>query len=72
MSGFYLIPDWPLPATVNMAIGFMGVAVFVFVNIRPLIRLIRPLIRLIRPQIRLIKPQIRLNRPQIRLIRQPI
>ena len=36
------------PATVNMAIGFVGVAVFLFVNIIPLIRLITPLNRLIR------------------------
>ena len=61
------------------AIGFVGVAVFVFVNIRPqirmfkpLIRLIRPLIRLIRPLLRLIRPLIKLIRPQIKLIRTQI
>ena len=49
------------------SIGFVGVAVFVFVNIRPPTRLIRPPIRLIRQQIRLIRPPIRLIRSPIRL-----
>ena len=56
MSHFYLIPLAPAPNHIEGAIGFVGVAVFVFVNIRTLIRLIKPLIRLIRPQIRPIRP----------------
>ena len=46
------------PATLT-SIGFVGVVVFVFVNIRPPIRTIRPLIRPTRPQIRLNRPPIR-------------
>ena len=63
---YYYRPDYPsvtnpFPPSLT-SIEFVGVAEFVFVKIRPPIRLIRQPIKLIRPPIRVIRPPIRLIR----------